>query len=61
MPFVFPKQKNKMCGNCAYINDPTSNLPLLVNICRKIAFNTTSITALAQLAQCVRQITGAKK
>jgi hypothetical protein len=61
MPFVSVKQKNKVCGNCAYINEPASNLPLLVNICREIASNGVTITALTQLAQHVRYVTGAKR
>lgn len=61
MPFVSVKQKNKVCGNCAHINEPASDLPLLVNICREIASNGTSITTLTQLAQHVRYITGAKR
>ena len=54
-------QKNKVCGNCAYINDSASDLPLLVNICREIASNGTTITALTQLAQHVRYVTGARR
>ncbi len=61
MPFVSVRPKNKVCGNCTYINEPASDLPLLVNICREIASNGTSITALTQLAQHVRYVTGAKR
>ena len=57
----FCKAKNKVCGNCAYINEPASDLPLLVNFCREIASNGTSITTLTQLAQHVRYVTGAKR
>jgi len=50
-----------VCGNWPHINEPASNLPLLVNICREIASNGVTITALTQLAQHVRYVTGAKR
>jgi len=55
------KQKNKVYGNCAHINEPASNLPLLINICREIASNGVTITTLTKLSQDVRYVTGAKR